>query len=377
MTLLERYIFRTCGWAFLIALIALTGVIWVVQALLQLSLLTTKSQSIIIFLYATGIAIPPLLMFIAPIALFIAAVYTLNKLNGDSELIVMNAAGLSPLRVLKPFLIIGVLVSVLVAIITLYVMPASFRSARDLNALIRTSVSSIMQEGRFIYFAGLTFHCREKNKDGTLINVLVEDRRDVKVTSTYLAARGVISDIDGVSYLVLEKGSLHKQESHQADTNIVAFDRYAIDLNIFTPDTKNSFKARERPTLELMSIRNDDTSIKDQLGRLRAELHDRFANPLYPLVSIFIAFAVLGSAKTTRQGRGLAILIGVIGVVAVRLAGISASNIALRSQLGILMIYLVPLIVTCVTCFHSYVEFSTRLPRISWASLFFLNTGKK
>ncbi len=377
MTLLERYIFRTCGWAFLIALIALTGVIWIVQALLQLSLLTTKSQSILIFLYATGIAIPPLLMFIAPIALFIAAIYTLNKLNSDSELIVMNAAGLSPLRVFKPFLLIGILVSVLVAIITLYVMPASFRSARDLNALIRTSVSSIMQEGRFIYYAGLTFHCREKNQDGTLINVLVEDRRDSKAISTYLAARGIISDIDDIPYLVLEKGSLHRQELNQTDANIVAFDRYAINLNIFNADVKNNFKARERTTLDLLSLSNYDPTIKDQLGRLRAELHDRFANPLYPLVSILIAFAVLGSAKTTRQGRGLAILVGIVIIIVVRLAGISASNIALQSQTGILMIYFVPLVVICVASYHSYVEFTTRLPSVSWAGLFLSKTGQK
>ncbi len=377
MTLLERYIFRTCGWAFLAVLTALTGVIWIVQALLQLSLLTTKSQSILIFLYATGIAVPPLLMFIAPIALFIAAIYTLNKMNGDSELIVMNAAGLSPLKILKPLILIGILVSILVATITLYIMPASFRSARDLNALIRTSVSSIMQEGRFIYYAGLTFHCREKNQDGTLLNVLVEDRRDSKVASTYLAARGIISDIDGLPYLVLEKGSLHRQELNQSDTSVVAFDRYAINLNIFAADTKNSFKARERSTLELLSISNDDPSIKDQLGRLRAELHDRFANPLYPLVSILIAFAVLGAAKTTRQGRSLAILSGIVVIVAVRLAGISASNITVRSQIGIMLIYFVPLFIMCVASFHSYVEFTSRLPHLSWSGWFITSKGRK
>ncbi len=364
MTLLERYIFRTITQAFLLTLFALTGVIWIVQALLQLSLLTTKSQSIFTFFYATSLAIPPLLMFIAPIALFIAGVYTLNKLNSDSELIVMNAAGLSPLRVLKPLVLLAILVSIMVASITIYIMPASFRSARDLNALIRSSVSSIMQEGRFITYAGLTFHCREKRQDGTLIGVLVEDRRDKKTSSTYLSERGVMSEIDGTPYLVLEKGSLHRQEKDQVDTNIVAFDRYAIDLNLFAPDAKNNFKARERSTFELLNLDKNDPEVQNQLGRFRAELHDRFANPLYPFASVFIAFAVLGAARTTRQGRGLAILIGIIAVVAVRLAGISASNISVRSQAGVLVIYLVPLIVIGVAAFHSYVEFSRRLPRL-------------
>jgi lipopolysaccharide export system permease protein len=377
MTILERYIFRTITQAFLLTLFALTGVIWIVQALLQLGLLTTKSQSIFTFFYATSLAIPPLLMFIAPIALFIAAVYTLNKLNSDSELIVMNAAGLSPLRVLKPLVLLAVLVSIMVASITLYIMPASFLKLRDLNTLIRSSVSSIMQEGRFITYAGLTFHCREKKQDGTLISVLVEDRRDKKTSSTYLAERGAMSEIDGAPYLILEKGSLHRQEQNQEDTNIVAFDRYAIDLNLFAPDAKNNFKARERSTYELFHLDANDPDVKEQIGRFRAELHDRFANPLYPFVSVFIAFAVLGAARTTRQGRGLAILIGIIAVVAVRLAGISASNIAVRSQMGVLVIYLVPLIVIGVACFHSYVEFSRRLPRFKLSHLVPAQGGTK
>ena len=42
-------------------------------------------------------------------------------------------------------------------------------------------------------------------------------------------------------------------------------------------------------------------------GHIRSELLDRLASPLYALVAGLIAFASLGEARTTRQGRGLAI----------------------------------------------------------------------
>ena len=72
MNLLQRYIFQGAAQAFLATLLGLTGVIWVTQALREFDLLTTKGQSVLVFLGITGLTIPSLIMIIAPIALFMA-----------------------------------------------------------------------------------------------------------------------------------------------------------------------------------------------------------------------------------------------------------------------------------------------------------------
>ena len=130
MKLVEAYVFRILRSSFLVSLGVLTAVIWITQALREFDLLTTKGQSLIVFLGVTALGIPSLVMVIAPIALFIAVLYTLNKLNGDSELIVMSAAGVSPLRLLRPFAVVTVLVDhSYVAAMSLYVMPWSISGA--------------------------------------------------------------------------------------------------------------------------------------------------------------------------------------------------------------------------------------------------------
>ncbi len=96
MTILDRYVFKTVAIAFLATLFSLTAVIWITQALREFDLLTAKRQTILTFLAVTSLSIPALITIIAPVAVFIATIYALNKLNGDSELIVMSAAG-SPL----------------------------------------------------------------------------------------------------------------------------------------------------------------------------------------------------------------------------------------------------------------------------------------
>ena len=111
---IDKYIFRTTLASFALVLVSLTGVIWITQALRGIDLMTSQGQTIITFLGVTSLVIPALVLIISPIALMIAISHTLNKLATDSEIIVMNAAGFSPLRLFRPFLYATVVVAIMV-----------------------------------------------------------------------------------------------------------------------------------------------------------------------------------------------------------------------------------------------------------------------
>jgi lipopolysaccharide export system permease protein len=91
-----QYIFRSTLGAFLLVLISLTATIWITQALRDVDLMTNRGQTILVFLGITSLIVPLLILVIAPIAMVISVGHVLNKLSTDSELIVMNAAGMSP-----------------------------------------------------------------------------------------------------------------------------------------------------------------------------------------------------------------------------------------------------------------------------------------
>ena len=345
MSLIERYIFKIAFGAFLATLVALTGTIWITQALRELDLLTGKGQTILMFLTVTGLSLPTLVTVISPVALFIAVIYSLNKLNGDSELIVMGAAGMAPRRLLKPYLALASGVALLVAVMTLYVMPASFQELRDLITKIRGDfIANIVKEGQFTTLDnGITFHYRERSPSGALLGILMQDRREAGKTQVYLAERGQAVEVNGQSYLVLEKGSIHRQQPNSRDSSIVAFERYAVDLSAFNQEGGELvYKPRERSTTQLLFPNADEGYYKIQAGRFRAELHDRLAGWLYPLGMMFIAFAALGNPQTTRQGRGTAVAVAVVGVVGLRIAGFAASSAAVRSPAGALAVYAAP-----------------------------------
>lgn len=345
MGLLERYILKIALGAFAASLIALTAVIWITQALRELDLLTGKGQTILIFLTVTGLSLPTLITVISPVALFMAVIYALNRLNSDSELIVMSAAGAPPARLLRPFLALGGIVSVMVAVMTLYIMPASFQELRDLIQRIRGDfIANVVKEGQFTTLdSGITFHYRQRS-GGALLGIFMEDRREADRTVVYLAERGQAVEANGQNYLVLERGSVHRRQAKGSDSSIVAFDRYAVDLAAFTPDGGDPiYKPRERSTTQLLFPDESEAYYQIQQGRFRAELHDRLSAWLYPIALMLIAFAALGNAQTTRQGRGAAIAVAIIGVVALRIAGFAASSAAIRSGGAVAMIYAAPL----------------------------------
>jgi lipopolysaccharide export system permease protein len=320
-------------------------VIWITQALREFDLLTAKGQSLIVFLTVTGLSIPALVTIIAPVALFIATIYALNKLNGDSELIVMSAAGVPPGRLLRPFTYLTVLVSLLVMLMTLWAMPASFREVRDLVTRIRADfLTKIVREGQFTTLdMGITFHYRERAGEA-LLGVFMQDRRDKDKTSVYIAERGQTVEINGTPYLVLENGSVQRSQAGASDAALVVFQRYAIDLSQFSEGDAPTYKPRERSTRELLTIDRNDAYVRSQEGRFRGELHERFAAPLYPFAFMAIAFAALGTARTTRQGRGAAIAMAIIAVGALRIAGFAVASLIPRTAAAVPLAYLVPLV---------------------------------
>src|SRR5690606_37610585 len=113
-----------------IVLVSLTAVIWVTQALRDIDLLTSQGQTVLVFIGITGMIVPLLVMIIAPIALLIAVVHTLNRMGTDSEMIVITGAGVSPWMAFRAFLNVGIVVAVLVALLSAYVAPQGLRKLR-------------------------------------------------------------------------------------------------------------------------------------------------------------------------------------------------------------------------------------------------------
>ncbi|WP_306143485.1 LPS export ABC transporter permease LptF [Roseibium sp. MMSF_3412] len=346
MKTLERYIIRRTLYAFTLTIAAMTGVVWATQALRQLDLVTSKGQTIVQFVGITMLALPFLIMIVAPFALMLALILVLNALSGDSELIVIDASGGSRFLVLKPVMIFSVAVMLLISALSLYVAPGGLAQLRTEITRVRADlVANIVKPGKFINVdSGLTFHIRNRSGNGTLDGLLLHDTRDGETAFTYQADTGNIVEAADRTLLVMQNGTIQRRPKQQGDISIVRFQSYAFDLSNLIPEAGEPvFKASERTTANLLSPGRNDAYALNNADKLAKELHERFSQPLYAIAFGLIVFAFLGKARTTRQGRGSAIVGAIACCVILRTSGFGVTAIAGVSNALLSLLYVVPI----------------------------------
>ena len=367
MSLFSRYVFRQVANAFVIILVTLTTIVWLATALKQLDLIVSQGQGFVLFLKMTFLTLPSLMALIAPNAILMASLYTLDRMNGDSELIVMTAAGAPVWRIGAPFVLLASMVCVVILICNLWVMPASMRALRGLITQVRTDViSQVLQPGRFSSTEpGLTFHIRDRSPTGDLLGLLVHDERDDNQLMSYLADRGRIINNDDGAYLVMFDGHVHRYEKKSPDqgVQIVAFDQYIFNISDLNPKDagSNELRPRERYLSDLLNPGPNVLKAKGAADRLRTELHDRFSTPFYPLLFAVLAVAILGHARTTRESRWAQILLAAGIAVGLRVSGLTASNLVTLSAGATPLVYVIPIAAIIVAALTAHVRMSPEL----------------
>lgn len=358
-----RYVFRQSAGALLLILLSLSGIVWIALALRELNVVTSQGQSAWTLLKMTTLALPNLMAIIAPVALLIAIVHTLNRLNGDSELIVLTASGANIWTVAAPLGVLALLVMIAISIVNHFAMPWSLRELRQAVLMVRTDLlTQVIQPGRFSSpEPGLTFHIRERGLDGELKGLIMNDSRkgdDARLgdnrekgqSQTYLAESGYIVKQDGTAYLLMKNGHVLRHSDPEEAAQILEFDQYVVDLDRFEPKSKEQMdlKPRERYFSELLHPEPGSTSYRKNPGQFRAELHERFANPLYPFAFVMIALLFVGQAQSTRQNRAELMAVAFLAAVACRLTGLALNNIVVLSEAAVPLLYAVPLVTTAV-----------------------------
>ena len=348
MDLFSRYIFRQTAGAFLLVLLTLTAIVWLATALSRLELLTAQGQTVFVFFKMTLLALPNLMALIAPNAFLLACLYTLNRLNGDSELIAMTASGTPIWRFAMPLIVLATLVSLLIMSVNFYVQPWSMQKLRSYVVQVRTDlISQVLRPGHFSSpERGLTFHIRDRALNGDLLGLLVHDQRKPEQVVSILAERGRIIKVDENAYLTMTNGHIHRGEpdNEQGDVQIVKFDEYIFDISSFGPKTQfQEVKPRARYMGDLLNPDLEDPYYQKRIGKFRAELHNRLATPLYPFAYALIAIMFLGGAHTVRQGRFGSVLGAFSFSVGTRVGGLIAMNLSALHAWAVALVYAVPL----------------------------------
>lgn len=348
MDIIGRYIFRQTAGALVMILLTLTLIVWMTTALRQISLVTDQGQSFLIFLKITWLAMPNLIAIVAPVALLISALHILNRLSGDSELIVLSASGSTNWRAVRPLLLLGLIVSGFVVLSNVYLAPATQRELREYTIKVRTDlIAQVIQPGKFSSpESGLTVHIADRKDNGTLLGLVIHDEREPNQIVTFLAEEGQIVKGEGEqAVLIMRNGHIQRQNGKSKNVQIVVFDSYIFDISQFGPtEGRRDFKPRERYLSELLQPDTDDVYYQRNEGKFRSELHDRLSNPLYPILFILIAGVHLAYPRTTRDNRTQSMFTAFATAAGLRIVGLTGVNMAAKDPSGLVLVWGIPLL---------------------------------
>jgi len=349
MSLLQSYIFRQAMWPLVIALACLAGLALMTQSLSTLELIVQNRQSAGTFFWITLLALPQLIAIILPMAVLLAALYSLNRLNTDSELVVARATGIGPWQIASPVLRLALIAAILHLLINLFVQPQAFREMRSALLDVRTDIASKMvMPGEFATPAdGLTIYGQDILPDGTIVNVVIHDERTEDAPTTYVAKSGTVTKVGGYARLTLREGSIQQRVADDM-LDFVAFQSHQIDLSdVVASDTVLRLKKSDRFLHELVFPGAVDLQRADEFA---AEAHARLSAPLYSPALALIALVFLARGRHQRMGYGGKIAIAALLGFVARLAGFSLTSAAEADMALNVLQYALPggIIIACL-----------------------------
>ena len=346
MTLAGRYVFGKVFWMTVITLAVTTALVMITQVLPLIDMVTRSRDAMASFVSVGLLLMPTMAILVTPFALLLAAFRTLNQMNSDSELVVLEAAGRAPFSTVRPILLLSLLAS-LATLIALHALePRATRQFRDTLLSAQTDlIGRAVQSHTFSRIQdNMWIQVSEDLPGGEFGKVLIIDARDPAAELIYYAKRGKLLNHDGTVLLALVDGELHQRSGSDGAVSIITYGSTVLDLAEFAVSgARTGSEPEEMSTLDIVRSIDADGTEEKLAQELRSELHRRNTDWLYPLLFGLIAVFFAGSARTQRQEQPAQIAFGALLAVLLRVGGFLAVSRAGVSPAFAVAAYAVPL----------------------------------
>jgi lipopolysaccharide export system permease protein len=317
--LLDRYLAREILLPFAAGLVFLAQLLLATQVFARAEVLFGSGVSAGDVALVTLALLPHFIGYVLPIAFLLGATVGVARLAEDREVIALGAAGISPLRLVRVPLLLGLAVGALGVWSALWLEPTTLDAARlRLNEIVKKNVRSDVRAGTFFDgIPGYTVYA-ERVREGEWENVLLHDRTSAETPVLVLASGGRLEPVGAGEEmrLALDAGEIHREDLASRDYLVAGFHRATLTVGLgrALADRTKIGVANALPLAEsLEAARPAPGRRPEEVRRAAAALHRRIAAPLATIPFALLAVPV---AATRRGGRAFASLASLVAVVA-------------------------------------------------------------
>ena len=344
--LIFKNIFTDVIYFFLITSLSLTLVVWVIQAVNLLDLVSEDGHGFKLYFLYTLLILPKIFTKLIIFLFFLSTFYVLNKYEENNEILIFWTFGVNKLEFINKFIIFAFFFVLLQLCLNFYVVPKTLFEARML-----------FKQSDFSYFPSLikskhfndstrnlTIFIEDKDPKGNFRNIFVKEKFDNNNSQIINSKTGKIIEKNKKSFLVLSNGNIVNLEKDK--TSNIKFDKFELNLSSHKSKTVTHVKIQETNSYDILkciksyyfnykkldsvyidkSISNCTTS---SIQQIKKEFAQRLFGPIYILIIGLISSSLILKSKSNQIYNKYKTFIFITGIIIIILSEISSEYVGI------------------------------------------------
>tara|TARA_B100001057_G_scaffold21187_1_gene19627 strand:- start:134 stop:1264 length:1131 start_codon:yes stop_codon:yes gene_type:complete len=290
---------------FLSAIITVSLIVWVIQAVNFLDFVTEDGHGLAVYFKYSLLNFPKILSRLFVLIFFISIFYTINKFEQNNELKIFWMNGIHKVKFIKNLIIYSLISLTFLYLLTSYIVPWSQNKSRVyLQESNIDFFPSLISEKKFIDTVDkLTIYIEKKVEAENYENIFIKDTDKEKTKFIYAKTGKLINKPDERIFKLYDGKIL---DVNNGKVTSFDFKTTNFDLSKYLTKSTTDFKIQEKTTTSILScyinyfllekkyfydvINCNDPAIKE----MQKELFIRLVKPLFlPAITLSLCFLLL------------------------------------------------------------------------------------
>ena len=338
---------------FIVASLSITLIIWVIQAVNLLDIVSEDGHSLKIYFSYIVLNMPKIFSRMLIFIFFVSAFYIINKYEENNEILVFWTNGLKKINFINFIFKFSFAFVILQLILNLFIVPYTQNLSR---LYLKNSnidfLPTLITDKKFInVFKDLTIFMEEYNQNGSIKKIFIKEKIDKFSSKIIIAKKGkIIKSKDRYKIKLFDGGITNINDKSVYNIN---FKETEYDLSKFTSNTVTHQKIQQINSFRLFNClseyylkKNYDKNYLCEGRKIKSvseEMFKRVIIPFYILILSLISASLIIKPKTNLYLKYYKVLIFLMGFLVVTISQVSFKFI-LHSKFLDLMVIVTPLL---------------------------------
>lgn len=343
MKKLTSYITREQIAPFFISFLFFTFILMLNRIFVLTDLIINKKVEILLVVKLFLLMLPVTMSLTIPMAVLISVIMALGRLSADSEIIALRACGISLFRIIKPVIIYGFIIFILMIIFQETVLVYSNKNYnRIFLQILKSSPAAMIEEGIFTDLGDKTIWIEKINREnGRLKNIMLYKRNSGNSWDVIKSEYGEWKrNKDGSKTLNLFRGSIFSSDIDRDSFSIIDFSKGNAEIlltgsKIDFNEKKELINPSEMNSRELYSaLCFAGKTIKNQrdISLFWVEFFKKHAIPFSCFVFVIIGAPI--GISNRRSARGIGFGISIIVFFAYYIFFMTGQSLAIKGNIS-------------------------------------------